>query len=275
MKPMSLKEYLKDKLNADELSKLVRAYDIVGDIAIIEVPEELEYKQSLIGNAIIELNKNIKVVCKKAGIHEGEFRTQKLDVVAGENRKETLYKENGVRLILDVEKVYFSPRSSTERKRIAGLVKKGENVLVMFSGIAPFPLVIAKNSEAKEIYGIEKNPVAHKYALKNIALNKVNNIKLFLGDVYDIVPGLAAKFDRIIMPLPKTGEKFLDLAFSIADKSWIHYYDFMREDEFETAKGVVRNYAKNNNKKVSNIDVVKAGQYGPRINRICVDFFVE
>jgi hypothetical protein len=41
------------------------------------------------------------------------------------------------------------------RKNVASFVKKGERVLVMFAGVAPFPIVIAKHSKAKEIYSVE------------------------------------------------------------------------------------------------------------------------
>ena len=43
-----------------------------------------------------------------------------------------------------MEDCYFSARLSTERKRVADLVKAGENVLVMFSGVEPYVAVIAK-----------------------------------------------------------------------------------------------------------------------------------
>ena len=60
----------------------------------------------------------------------------------------------------------------------------------MFSGIAPFPIVISKNSKANEIYGVEINPNAHKYALENLKLNKISNIKLFEGDVKTVLPDI-------------------------------------------------------------------------------------
>ena len=84
---------------------------------------------------------------------------------------------------MNVEKVYFSPRLSEERKRIFQQVKNNETILVMFSGIAVYPIVISKNTKAKAIVGIEINPIAHKYALENLKLNKISNVKLFLDDV--------------------------------------------------------------------------------------------
>src|SRR3989344_5046820 len=177
---MNLKESLKGKLSRKEKENLVTSFDIIGDIVIIEIPDLLIRKEKIIANAILKMHKNIKVVVKEIGAHSGEFRLQKVKVIAGVKRKETEYKENGTRMRLNVEKTYFSPRFGTERLRIASLVEAGEEVLVMFSGVAPFPLVIAKNSKASLIYGVEINPDAHKYAVENVKLNKMDSkIKVF------------------------------------------------------------------------------------------------
>lgn len=221
------------------------------------------------------LNKNIKVVCKKEGFHKGVFRRQELRVVAGERRKTTEYKENNVRIRLHVQDVYFSSRLSTERKRIADLVNPNEEVLVMFSGCAPYVVVIAKNTKAKEVYGIEINPVAHKFGLENVKLNKLNNVKLFLGDVRLVGLTLHKKFDRILMPLPMGGENFLDVAISlIKPKGVIHYYDFKDESAFHISEEKVKSECARAGKKCKILNIQKRGQVGKRNYRICVDFKV-
>ena len=92
----NLKKTLLKKLTGKEISKLISSYDIIGSIAIIEIPIILEKKEKLIAKEILKFNKNIKTVLKKSGIHLGEFRTQKLLWIAGKKTKETLYKENNV-----------------------------------------------------------------------------------------------------------------------------------------------------------------------------------
>lgn len=184
----NLKFYLKDRLSAKELKFVPSSFDVVGDILIFsDFPKELVKKEKTIGKIILENYLHIKTILKKTKKYSGKFRTPKLKVIAGENKKKTIHKENNVLLKLDVEKVYFSPRMSSERKRVADLIKPNESILVMFSGAAPYPLVIAKNTKCKEVYGIEINPIAHRYALENIKKNKLENkIKLFLGDVRKI-----------------------------------------------------------------------------------------
>jgi tRNA (guanine37-N1)-methyltransferase len=168
----TLKDILKNKLTSAEFDDLKKAYDAVGTIAILEIDKKLRKKEKLIALALLKSNKNIKTVLRKDASHEGRFRTQKMKWLAGEKTRETVHKENNIKLKLDVEKVYFSARLSTERKRIASQVKKGEDVLVMFSGCAPYPCVIAKNTKAKEIVGIEINPCGHEYAVENVLLNQ-------------------------------------------------------------------------------------------------------
>ena len=167
------------------------SFDIVGDIAIFQT--DISKKEA---EALLKEHNNLKVVCKKTKKYSGRYRLPKLKVIAGEKRKETEYKENNARLKLDVEKCYFSPRLANERLRIAKLVKENESVLVMFSGVGVYPLVIAKNSKPKIVYGIEINPIAHKYALENAELNKVGNVKLFKGDVKTVLPKIKLKFNK-------------------------------------------------------------------------------
>lgn len=235
------------------------SHDIIGDIAV--VGEEVTKKEC---KEILK-KKNINVVLRKKGIHYGEFRVQDLEVICGEARKETIYKENGVEIKLDVERCYFSPRLSTERMRIAGLVKKNENVLVMFSGVAPYCLVIAKHSKAKKIVGVEKNPIAHEYAVWNC--RKYPNIELFNNDIRDFKS--KEKFDRILMPLPRSAEDFLDVALKFAKKNTvIHFYDFLHESEIpDKALEKIKKIGK-----FKVLKVAKCGQYSPRKFRICVDF---
>lgn len=275
-KETNLKKNLSNYLTPAELKKLKTAFDRIGTIAILEIDEEFEKKEKYIGKALLKLVPSLKTVLKKEGHHEGEFRTQRMKFLAGVDTRETVHRENGVSLVLDVEKVYFSPRLSNERKRIFQQVKKGERVLVMFSGCAPYPCVLAKNSLAKEIYGVEMNTIAHQYAIKNVQVNKLKNVFPYEGDVRSVVPKLKKKFDRIIMPLPKSAEDFLDIALSVAENgAIIHFYDFLHEDFFADAWKKIKKACVLAKKQCKILRTVRCGQYSPRTYRICVDFVVQ
>lgn len=269
-----LKDVLENKLSESELSFIRGSFDIIGTIVLIEIPDELVKKEKLIAQAVLAQNSAVKTVLKKVGAHGGRYRTQKTKFLAGVKTKETIHKENGVLLKLNVEKCYFSPRLSTERMRVAQLIQPNESVLVMFSGVAPYPLLIAKHSAAKFIVGIEKNPVAHKYAVENLTLNKLSDskIKLLCGDARTQGSKLKQKFDRIIMPLPKTAETFLDVAFKVIKKGGIiHLYQFCEQDKFDDLKEKIEKICKSENTRCKILGVFKAGQNAPRQYRVRVD----
>jgi len=174
-----LKDILRKKLTKKEVNIIPSSFDIVGNILIFsDFPKGMSKKEKMIGNEILKNYKQIKSVFKKTKKYSGSYRTLKLKLLAGENKRETIHKENNISLKLNVEKVYYSPRLSEERKRIFRQVKTNENILVMFSGIASYPIVISKNTRTKKIVGIEINPTAYKYAVENLKLNKIDNIEL-------------------------------------------------------------------------------------------------
>src|SRR3989338_3762770 len=277
----SIEEYLKDSLSPGELDSLVKAFDVVGDIAVIEVPEELVVREKLIAEAIMNVHSNIRVVCKKVGAHSGTFRVQGVKVIGGENRTETTYMESGVKMKVDVSTSYFSPRLSQERLRIASQVKPGETVACLFGGVAPYALVIAKTQPlVGMVYSVELNPAAHEYALENIALNKFQGkIEAVLGDAGEACRNaLNGKCDRVIMPLPKGGEEFLDAAISALKPSSgvVHFYQFApKSDLFSQPAKKLEEAAKKLGRKVEVLSTQKVGMQSPRVYRVCVDALVS
>ncbi|HIH19072.1 TPA: class I SAM-dependent methyltransferase family protein [Candidatus Micrarchaeota archaeon] len=224
----SLEEELAGKLTASELGELVKSFDMIGDIAVVEIPAPLAKKQRLIASAIMKNHRNIRTVAKKTGGTSGEFRIRPVRVIAGARRTRTIYREAGCEFELDLNKTYFSPRLGTERTRIASLVKPGEKVLVPFAGAGPFAIRIAKMQAKANVVGIELNPAAAKYFKSNIKRNRCRNVSAVKGDVARLLPGkLQGKFDRIAMPLPKDGIHFLKNVLPCLKKGGVlHYYAF-------------------------------------------------
>lgn len=272
-----LKKILRDHLAPEELAILVQSYDVVGDIAIIVIPEALLDKKGLIAGAILSLHRRIKVVARRAGIYDGEFRTLPLEIIGGEDRKETIHRENGVRLLVNPEAVYFSVRSGNERQRIASLVQPGERVLVLFSGIGPYPLVIGRIQPQCRVVGIEKSPIAHSYAIRNLGYNrKITNVQLYEGDVRAVVPRLNMTFDRIIMPLPKSAEAFLDLTLlALQRHGRLHFYDMQEKGGFDRSIEKVANSCRQGGRPLVSATVTVCGHCTPRLYRICVDAVID
>ncbi|MBS3144818.1 hypothetical protein J4208_04500 [Candidatus Woesearchaeota archaeon] len=266
---MRLYEALEKKLNKKELELVPRAFDMVGSIAIFnEFPKELKKKEKLIAETLMQLNPYIKTVAKKTGKYTGKYRTPKIAIITGEKTKETLHKENSISLRLNVETCYFSTRTATERLRVAKQVKKGDKVLVMFSGVGPFPCVIAKNAQPSLVYGIEVNKEAHTFALENIKINKLENVVVQQGDVKKIMPKIKETFNKILLPLPKKAEDYLDLALAkLKPKGKIYLYMFVSEYDFGAVKKAYQ-------RRFKKVNLVECGRYSPGVSRICLELTV-
>lgn len=272
----SLQESLKDKLSEEERKLLVKSFDVIGDIAIVEIPKELEGRERVIADALMDVHRNVKAVYKKLGPMEGVFRTRKLKLIGGERKTETEYRENNCRFRLDVRKVYFTPRLSFERRRIADQVRAGERVLVMFAGVGPFPIVIAKRQPHVAICAVELNPHAFKYMQENIRLNRMQGvITPILGDVREVIPKRFVGWaDRILMPLPKGAEKFLGEAFLAAREGCaVHFYQFAPErNPFEEAEKAIKEEAARRKRKVVVVGRRVVRPFAPGVVQVAVDF---
>ncbi len=241
----SLKEQLAQRgFKANELERVVSSFDVLGEVALIEIPPELQAKEKRIAEILLQTHPRLRLVVKKTA-RQGEYRVQQLTSLAGHGSTETLVTENGVRLRLDPAKVYYSVRLSTERARIASLVKPGERVLVPFAGVGPFPLTIARELEKKkraaQIIGVELNPAAVAYFQQNIALNHTEKlVRVIEGDANHVLPTqFKAWADRIVMPLPHSAHEFLDAALAAAAEGCvIHFYGFV-----EKGKNALQPYA--------------------------------
>ncbi len=228
-----LKKTLESILTSKESDDLISAFDQIGDIIIVRIPDSLLSKKELIGETLLEQVKSAKSVFYQSSSVEGKFRTRDLEVLAGDSKTETEYKECGCRFIVDVEKVFFSPRLSSERIRIAELVNHGEIVTNMFAGIGMFSIIAAKKKKCT-VYNIDINPDATRLCEKNIKLNKlVGNIISIHGDATEVIRNqLENKSDRTLMLLPEKSDEFLDSAI-LATKSngVIHYYSHIHADK--------------------------------------------
>jgi len=251
---MELKELLKGKLSEEELELVHRGFDLVGDIAIVQLPEDFE-KKEVVAEAIVKVHKRVKTVCNRIGKIENEERIPKIEVIWGDGT-ETIHKENNCLFKLDISKVFFTPRMQSERKRVIGLVKEGEKVLDMFAGVGPFSIPISKKAE---VTAIDINPWAVKYLRENAKLNRVE-LKIYEGDCKEVVEReKISEMDRIIMNYPKGSLEYLPVAKKAVKKGGIiHLYTFEKEGE----------------EKEFDLEVLgkrKCGEVAPRLFRVVYD----
>ena len=228
-----LKKALEDVLSEKESEELISAFDQVGEIIVVRIPDSLLPKKKIIGKALLDEVKIVRSVFYQASAVEGDFRTRDLEILAGEDNTETEYKEFGCRFRVDVKNAFFSPRLSTERERIANLIQNGEVMTNMFAGIGMFSIMAAKKKKCT-VYSLDINPTASKLCEKNIELNKLaGNVISINGDSSEIIKEqLIDKSDRTLMLLPERSDEFLQSAIDTTkDGGIIHYYSHIHADK--------------------------------------------
>src|SRR5260370_16883492 len=105
----------------------------------------------------MKVHKNVKTVYSKAGPITDNQRLRPLHHVLGAVRTETIHKELGCRFKIDISKAFFSPRLSSEHKRVAEQVRPGECWVDMFAVVGPFPILIANPFEHILVNAIAAN----------------------------------------------------------------------------------------------------------------------
>ena len=228
-----LKKALESVLTIKESEELISAFDQIGDIIIVRIPDSISSKKKIIGETLLEEVKIAKSVFYQSSAVEGDFRTRSLEILAGEDNTETEYKEFGCKFTVDVEKAFFSPRLSTERERIANLIQEEEVVTNMFAGIGMFSIMAAKKKRCT-VYSLDINPIASKLCEKNIKLNKLQGKVISInGNASEIIAKqLIDKSDRTLMLLPERSDEFLESAINATKNGGIiHYYSHIHADK--------------------------------------------
>ena len=235
-----LKKLLKGVLADEDLEKVYSSFDMIGDIAIIKIPDSLLTKKNVIGEVILESIKNLKSVFLQSSSVSGEYRLRGLEVIAGDEKYVTYYREYGCKFLVNVATSYFSPRLSTERLRISNLVSPGEIVVNMFAGVGTFSVIMAKNHQIK-VYNIDSNLDAYILSIMNSKINRLKDRVFSIhGDSQEVLRSNSFKerIDRVLLPLPERAHEFVDISINCLKPSGghLHFFSHIKSD---TKAGVV------------------------------------
>jgi tRNA (guanine37-N1)-methyltransferase len=226
---ISLYSLLQDKLPAEKLSMLPKGFEVIGEIAIISIPEALEPEKYMIAQAFSSLRKDVKTVLRKVHKIEGTARVADFELLLGD-RTTTIHRENGCIFELDITKTFFSGKMHYERDRIVSLVKDGENVLVLFAGVGTFLIPIKKKKNVN-ITGLDNNRTACQFLRKNLELNSIE-ANIVHGDGRQMNNLFKTSFDRIVMPTPYGQDFFLDFVRSLLRPGGhVNFYTFKKDFE--------------------------------------------
>jgi tRNA G37 N-methylase Trm5/tRNA(Phe) wybutosine-synthesizing methylase Tyw3 len=298
-----------DDLQQEDVSNVPRSFDVVGDVALLHnmLTEEPEERKA-IGQAIMRKNKGIKVVAVRQSTLAGTERApgdQGLSIIAGDVRSPliTTHGEYGIKCVVNLERVFFSARMGPERLRICQQVARGENVLVLFSGVGMEALQIAGRTEASSVLAVELNAEAvecaqraHRMLERNKTVKCVgaaDRLEIVQGDVLEVIPTLQKNFyDRVLAPRPKEGAMdgdqgigdggaaFLQALLPIMkqDGGECHWYDFAADHEFpdcDRTRRQIEQVCETQGLSMEVIHVANVGSIAKRQLRICMDFRIS
>lgn len=293
-KHRSLQAALAGKIPDKYQYLIPKSYDIIGNIAIIEfeIPQRVEKIQtseykSLIAQAVINVNKNVRSVFEKKSEVKGAYRLREFAYLTGENKTETIHRENNCVFKLDLKRTYFSPRLVYERRRISkSKIQENEIIVDMFTGVGPFSIQVAKLNPVK-IHAFDVNPYAYRYLQENIGFNKLEgiivpynmNIRDLINPSNQIGENLHNCIDRVIMNLPESSINFIDILCFLMKKSGgiLHFYYFSEkpnpiEKTLENLKIKLLEFKWTINK-ILQSKIVKS--YSPKEELVVVDVFLK
>lgn len=252
---------------------LPSSFDVIGDIAVIKIPEELVPHRADIGEAILAWNRRIRTVAQDHGV-EGALRIRKLEVIAGEPRSTTVHLEHGLRYKADVARAYFSPRLATERLRVAEQVRPGETVADPFAGVGPYAILIAKRRQPAQVVASDANPVAVQLLQDNVALNRAERVVVRQGDARPLLRGVA-RVDRVILDLPHNAMDFLpDAVKALGSRGTVHVYGIVEDAERGEREDAIRKEVERAGGRVESVSTHVVRAYSPTQHHLAFDVTV-
>ena len=229
---MALQQHLIGIIPADLISRLPGGYEVIGDIAVITIPEELLPYCTDIAEAIIKIRKNIRTVLRRVSKREGDRRVATYLPIIGFGTR-TIHRESGFSYQVDIATSFCTTRLVGERQRITSLIEPGETVLIPFAGVGPFAIPVA--ARGARIIAIEMNPDACNLLKENAIRNHVESrVTIIRGNAMTTDTMIRCLVDRAIIPTPYClDEALLPISRMVKPGGWIHYYTFKNRAQAE------------------------------------------
>ena len=189
------------------------ALDFVGNVVILR--ENVLKHRSI--DDVVRSVKQVYPRVRAIWVKEETVDTYRLPVLRllwGDDTREILVKEHGLKMKVLLGEVYFNPRLAEEHYRVSQLVRDGEIVVDAFSGIGGFALQIALR-KVSLVVANDLNPTAYELLVENTLLNKskLRGIIIPLNtDVVELPNVLRHKsVDRLIADFPTKSTEYFEV----------------------------------------------------------------
>ncbi|MFX0169149.1 MAG: class I SAM-dependent methyltransferase family protein [Candidatus Hodarchaeota archaeon] len=270
-----LQEELQKQIDPRLLPRRLRR---LGTVAILWLHPSIVSFQSQIGQAVLKYDSRIQSVLKRTDAISGPYRRPALELIAGSENTNTVFRENKVVFHLDPMKVMFSVGNKAERLRMSKL-GAGEFVVDMFAGIGQFALPIAVHARPKIIHAIEWNPDAYRYLCMNIDANKVTDfVKPHFGDTSQLAPKIAqGQANRVLMGLIQGTTRYLKQGLSCVSPTGIlHIHEISsKQDRGFEVFSMLQDIAHSMSRHVELLQTRAIKTYNPKLTHFVLDVQVN
>ncbi|OZJ04872.1 hypothetical protein BZG36_02604 [Bifiguratus adelaidae] len=180
-----------------EIQEVPTSFTTVGHIAHMNLREEFQPWKHIIGQVILDKNKNITSVINKLDTIDSTFRNFRLEVLAGTDDMVTEVRESNCRFQFDFSKVYWNSRLHTEHDRLVSMFHRGDLICDVFAGVGPFAIPAARKGCL--VYANDLNPDSFTWLRHNMSLNKIRNtIKPYNLDGRDFIKQAKLDLDQAV-----------------------------------------------------------------------------
>ncbi len=202
-----------------------------------------------------------------------EGRIPKLIYLAGQRNTETIHIENGVKYVLDIEKITFSQGNSNLRKRLINEVNDGENLLDMFAAVGNLSLqpILYKTIN---FHLIEKQPYTYKFLLKTLKINDVTRGITQNIDCRDIT--IKNWADRIFMGYHDVNEEHLTSALkALKQNGIIHLHPLVKNHDVSEWIEYYSKIIEANNYSIIDVTSYTVKKFSPGLEHTEIQFKVS
>lgn len=182
------------------------SFETIGDIIHLNLNEsQLQYKYLIAG---VLCYKTGCTIINKTGRIDNIFRFYESEILAGKDTLKTVHAENGVKIWLDLGKVYWCSRLQTERGRIAKMLKRSDVLCDPFCGAGALALQALK--QGVTVYANDLNPDAIYCFKKSLALNRLSCDYIECMDAGEYIQSLAGtQIDHFVLNLPEHSVEYI------------------------------------------------------------------
>ena len=215
---------------------MIGAYETVGDIIHLNLTEKQTKYKEIIGFVLFK--KTGKTVINKIGNIDNVYRNYNCEVLEKKDGfvdLKTIVVECNVKMVVDLENVYWSGRLQNERKMLYETIlnsSQPKSVCDLFCGVGPHVLPLLK--AGYEIFANDLNANAIECLKESLKLNKLHckniynmDADLFINHIRNIEIG------HFIFNLPEYSLIYLKLFLERYEYNgcMIHCYFFVKEHE--------------------------------------------